>query len=78
MSYDESASNGGTECGIRSVRGMFRTHKIALESKIGQEIPAVHPLSTWLIEHVCLLLNATQVGEDGKTAWKRLRRRDFG
>ena len=74
----ESSSNGGTECGIRAVRGLFRTHKIALEKKIGQEIPPTHPLSAWLIEHVCLLLNALQVGEDGRTAWKRLRGRDFG
>ncbi len=74
----ESASNGGTECGIRSVRGRFRTIKICTEKRIGQELPATHPLSTWLLEHVCLILNAMHVGEDGKTAWKRLRGRDFG
>ncbi len=74
----ESASNGGTECGIRSVRGLFRTIKLCTQRRIGQEIPPTHPLSTWLLEHVCLLLNALHVGEDGKTAWKRLRGRDFG
>ena len=74
----ESASNGGTECGIRSVRGLFRTIKLCTQRRIGQEIPPTHPLSTWLLEHVCLLLNALHVGEDGKTAWRRLRGRDFG
>ena len=41
-------------------------------------MPATHPISAWLLEHVCLILNARMVGEDGKTAWKRLRGRDFG
>ncbi len=74
----ESASNGGAECGIRAVRGLFRTINLCTEKRIGREIPPTHPLSTWLVEHVCLLINALHVGEDGKTAWKRLRGRDFG
>ena len=41
-------------------------------------MPPTHPISAWLLEHVCLILNARMVGEDGKTAWKRLRGRDFG
>ncbi len=57
----EIASNGGTECGIRAVRGLFRTLKLCTEKRIGQEIPPTHPLSAWLIGHVCLLLNALQV-----------------
>jgi len=74
----ESQSNGGTECGIRAVRGQFRTIKLCLEERIGQKIPPTHALSAWLVEHAALLLNAKQVGEDGKTAWARLRGRDFG
>ena len=74
----ESQSNGGTECGIRAVRGQFRTLKLCLEERLGQKIPPKHALPAWLVEHAALLLNATQVGEDGKTAWARLRGRDFG
>ena len=74
----ESQSNGGTECGIRAVRGVFRTIKLCLEERIGQKIPPTHPLVAWLVEHAALLLNAMQVGEDGNTAWARLRGRDFG
>ena len=74
----ESQSNGGTECGIRAIRGIFRTIKLCLEERIGQKIPPTHPLSAWLVEHAALLQNAKQVGEDGKTAWCRLRGRDFG
>ncbi len=74
----ESKSNGGTEVGIRAVRGLFRTIKICTEKRIGQEIPIMHPLTTWLIEHVCTLLNIMSVGPDGMTPWQRLRGRGFG
>lgn len=73
-----SQSNGGTGCGIRSVRDMFRAPKLCLEERIGQKVPPTHPLSTWLVEPAALLLNAKQAGEDGNTAWARLRGRDVG
>ena len=62
----ESASNGGTECGIRAVRGLFRTVKLCTEKRIGQEVPATHPIAAWLLEHVCLIPNATMVGRMAK------------
>ena len=73
----DSQSHGGTEVGIRNVRGMYRTHKLCLEKRLGRKIPADHPITTWLIEHVALLMNAIIVGLDGKTAWRRARGRDF-
>jgi hypothetical protein len=45
----ESQSNGGTECGIRAVRGIFRTIKVCLEERVGQKIPPTHALSAWLV-----------------------------
>ncbi len=74
----ESQSNGGTECGIRHVRGLFRTIKLCTERRIGQVIPPTHPLAAWLVEHTAILINAMAVGSDGKTAWHRLRGRGFG
>ncbi len=74
----DSQGNGGTEVGVRALRGQFRTLKICLERRIGQSIPVQHPLTAWLIEHVSLLLNATHKGEDGLTGWARARGRDFG
>ncbi len=64
----ESQSNGGTECGIRQIRGLFRTIKLCTERRIGQTIPPTHPLAARLVEHVALLLNVFQVGGDCKTA----------
>ncbi len=75
--YDSQA-NGGTEVGIRAVRGLFRTMRLCLEDRVGHKIPAGHPLTSWLVEHVALLLNAQVVGPDGQTAWARARGRPFG
>jgi len=54
--YD-SQSNGGTEIGVRLVRGRFRTVKLCLEQRIDKCIPIDHPAVPWLLEHTCLLLN---------------------
>ena len=73
----DSQSNGGTEVGIRLLRGMFRTHKLCLEKRLGRRIPVEHPMMTWLLEHVGLVMNAVSLGPDGKTPWRRARGRDF-
>ncbi len=75
--YD-SQSNGGTEVGIKIVRGVYRTLKLNLEERIGREVPPSHPLLTWLVEHTAVVLNACVRGNDGKTAWERARGRPFG
>ena len=75
--YD-SQGNGGTEVGIRAVRDLFRTMRLCLERRIGHSVPPRHPLTSWLIEHVALLLNAQLKGADGLTPWARARGRDFG
>ena len=75
--YD-SQSNGGTEIGIRLVRGMYRTIRLCTESRIGQSIPTDHPLTAWLLQHVCVILNGKVRGKDGRTAWFRVRGRNFG
>jgi len=74
----DSQSNGGTEVGIRLVRGLLRTIKLCLEARIGKYIPVDHAIMPWMIEHVCLLLNVLVRGEDGITAWQRVRGRPFG
>ena len=75
--YD-SQSNGGTEVGVRLVRGLLRTVKLCLEARIGKYIPVDHAVMPWMVEHVCLLLNVVVRGEDGITSWQRVRGRLFG
>ncbi len=74
--YD-SQSNGGTEQGIRLIRGLFRTVKLCLEERINKFIPIDRPIIHWMMEHVCLLLNVMVRGDDGLTSWARVRGRAF-
>jgi hypothetical protein len=74
--YD-SQSNGGTEIGVRMIRGLFRTLKLCLEARIDKYIPIDHPIIAWMMQHVCLLLNCMIKGDDGITAWHRVRGRPF-
>ena len=73
----DSQSNGATEVGIRNVRGMFRTLRLCLEKRLGRKVPVQHPLMSWLLEHVTMVMNAVILGSDGKTSWRRARGRDF-
>ena len=76
VAYD-SQSNGSIEVGISIVRGLYRTLKLCLEARIGKCLPAAHPISAWLLQHTCVLLNARSVGSDGQTAWQRVKGRMF-
>ena len=66
-----SASNGMVERGIRSVQGMVRVLRSALEDRIGAKIDGEHGIWPWLVEHAAFLLNRGEVGHDGKTAYER-------
>ncbi len=74
--YD-SQSNGGTEIGVQLLRGLFRTLKLCIESRINKFIPIDHAVIPWLLQHTCLLLNARCKGPDGLTSWSRIRGRPF-
>ena len=74
--YD-SQSNGGVEVGVMLIRGLFRTHKLCFESRIGKFVPIDHAVIPWMLEHTSLVLNARQKGPDGLTAWARCRGRAF-
>ena len=73
----ESQANGFAERAIRSIEEMVRTHKLALESRLGQGLPIEHPVVAWLIEHAADILNKTQVGRDGRTPYERLKGRKY-
>ena len=59
------------------IRGPFRTLRLALGAKIGKHIPIGHALVPCLLEHTALLPNAKIRGQDGLTAWARVRGRPF-
>lgn len=72
-----SQANGGTEVGVRVTRGMLRTLKLRLGQRLDKHIPVDHPVVAWLLEHACMLLTAAVRGDDGATAWMRIRGRPF-
>ena len=73
----DSQSNGFVERAIRSVEDMIRTHKLALEEKIGEVLKVDTAAMAWLVEHCADILNKCQQGKDGRTPYERLRGKQF-
>ena len=48
---DEPQSNGSVENAVKLVKGMVRTLMLALEARIQGEVPVMHPIMLWLVEH---------------------------
>ena len=74
----DSQSNGFVERAVRSVEEMIRTHKIALEAKVGEKLSISHSAIGWMIEHCADILNKCQVGRDGRTPYERLKGKKYG
>ena len=75
-SYD-SRANGSIENAVKLVQGHLRTLKLSTERRLGRRIPARHALMSWLVEHVAWILTIRLRGEDGRTAYHRVRGRGF-
>ena len=71
----EPQSNGGTEVGVKIVRGLLRALKSCLEQRLGKYVPVDHALMPWLLEHTCILLDAESGGHDGLASWERMKGR---
>ena len=56
---------------------MIRTYILAIEARLGAELPEDHILIPWIVKHAAASINRYQVGEDGFTAHRRLRGRNF-
>lgn len=74
--YDSKA-NGSVENACRQVQGLLRTLKFCLESRIQKRIPCGHSVMAWLVRHTAWLLSVRTRGDDGKTAYERLRGKPF-
>ena len=68
-----SGSNGVIERAVQAIESQARTIKLALESRIGMEIPSDHDVIPWIVVYVATMINKGQVGADGKTAYERLK-----
>ena len=69
----DSRSNGIAERAVQSISEQVRVVRNSLETHIQAKIPGTHPVTCWLVEHCADLLNKYQKGQDGRTAYQRLR-----
>ena len=73
----EHQSNGVAERTVKTVQGQVRTMKLALEARISEKVVETSDLIPWLIRRAAMLVNIGQRGDDGRTAWERVKGRKF-
>ena len=73
----DSRSNGAAERAVQAVGEQVRGLRKALEDLVGYRLPGTHPVLAWMIEHAADVLSKFLVGDDGKTAYDRLRGSDM-
>ena len=73
----ESQSNGRIENAVKRWQGQLRTMLDALIAKYGYHIEKDHPCLPWLVRYASTVLNRYHVMDDGKTAYYRLKGKNF-
>ena len=68
-------SNGRAERAVRSFKEQRSAVILGLEERLGIEIPADHPIQSWITEYSSSLLRRVKVGNDGLTALERIKGR---
>ena len=74
--YDPQA-NGSADVGVKLLNGHFRTVRSCIGSRLGHRIPVRHPSIAWMIRHAASLITWCAKGQDGQTAYQRVRWRQF-
>ena len=73
----DSRANGAAERAVQAIGEQVRVLRRALEDRLGARVPGSHPVTTWLVEHSADVLNKFQKGDDGRTAYHRLKGKPF-
>ena len=69
----DKESNGLIEKAIMLLRGIIRTVKCHIESRVQEPLNDDSPVMPWLVEHAgCILSRCPKKGRDGKTQFERL------
>ena len=71
----DSNSNGKVERAIQDFKGLVRTLRSDLESKIGRRIRLDDPIVPWMVRHAAHLINVSRVRHDGRTAFQLMKGR---
>ena len=70
--YDHQSA-GLVERGVQTLECIARTLLLALQARMGRDIPVQHPIVHWVVKHAGWLYNRFQVAKDGKTPYTRLK-----
>ena len=73
----DSQSNGAAERAVKAVGEQVRVLRAGLQARLGLVVRANHPVMTWLIQHSADCISKYHMGEDGKTAYERLKGKRF-
>ena len=73
----DSKSNGAAERAVKAVGEQVRVLRAGLQGRLNMVIRTSHPMLTWLVQHAADCLSKYQQGEDGKTAYERLKGKKF-
>ena len=73
----EHQSNGVAERAVKTVQGQVRTLKLAAEARISEKNCETSDIIPWMVRHAAMLVNIGQRGEDGRSAWERVKGRRF-
>ena len=71
----DSNSNGRVERAIQDFKGLVRTLRSDLESKVDAKITLDHPIVPWMVRHAAHIINVSRVREDGRTAYQLMKGR---
>ena len=74
--YD-SSGNGEIEAAVKQLTGILRTNKLDLEKRINMKVPQSHAVMSWLVVYAAWMITVRVMGEDGLTAYQRVRHRSF-
>ena len=75
---DEHAQNGMAENGVQQVENQIRAIKLSVEENLQIKINLGHPLMPWIVEHAPDCLNKFVIGDDGLSAYERLKGKKAG
>ena len=70
-------ANGAIENAVKQVQGQFRVLKDALESHYGKRFVEDDIVIPWLIMHAASVINRTRKDQEGFTAYRRWKGRNF-
>ena len=67
----DSKANGEIESGVKEIKGMMRSVRSDLESKLKMVLDRRDPLLAWLPTYVADMISRHRIGKDGRTAERR-------